>query len=296
MLVASPVARGQASKPAAPSDPVKERAVHLLDFYKTIGADTKLKAAFAAEGNEVVDGLVKGNDFETALKLAPCVRSSLADANWDAAWNRKITRLRVVQEEYAKVKNVDSNDAGGAYKVGRFYCFVKEDWETGLPLLARGAETVAKLQAQSELAKPETKQLLEVADHWWDMSAKQEGICRENVKAHAISIYRTVLPNLQGVDKVRVEERIGISSDKPEIVSKEKVVGTWDITGKTWNGSLTLNTDGTAMEGNGRKGKWVLKGTEVTVTRLDGNWHKFDVITGKIESYNGIAATVKKRT
>ena len=163
---------GQTTKPV---DAARERASYLIDFYKTIGTDAKLKKAFEEEGNSVVGSLLSGDEYGLAIKLADLVkRAAVArDSNAETGWNHRITEMRQIQIEYDKVKDSisalakDGNDSTASFAVGKFLCYVKNDWKAGLSLFVNGGETVTKMLAQTELGKPKAQELLSVADRWW---------------------------------------------------------------------------------------------------------------------------------
>src|SRR5258706_6184202 len=55
-------------------------------------------------------------------------------------------------EKFKKILEKNSDDQEAALQLGRHLCFVKGDWEAGLPLLAKGKDKALADLAQFELA------------------------------------------------------------------------------------------------------------------------------------------------
>ena len=93
--------------------------------------------------------------------------------------------------------------------VGQWYCFVKGDWEKGLPLLAKGSrEDLAQL-AKQDLAKPATAtEQASVGDAWWALAEKDRTEAKASFRSRALFWYEKASPGLSGLEKVRVEKQI----------------------------------------------------------------------------------------
>lgn len=92
----------------------------------------------------------------------------------------------------------DPADAKAALEVGSFFCFVAEDWKSGLVLLEKGSDEQLKVLASRDLgadqADPEA--LAALGDAWWAFGAKRNGTERLNVLARAVKWYSKSLPGL----------------------------------------------------------------------------------------------------
>ncbi len=101
----------------------------------------------------------------------------------------------------------DDPDANLAH--GRFVCFVLGDWRQGLPLLARGSDTVLKSVAQQELDEPAAaNDRVQLADAWFDASSKQKGIAADACKAWAAHWYNSALLDATGLTKIRAQRQL----------------------------------------------------------------------------------------
>jgi len=95
-------------------------------------------------------------------------------------------------------------DKSANQAVGEYHCFIKNNFKTGLPFLARG-----NLETTQSLAEKETKegQTLEIGDQWWSL-AESIPSHSKTIKKHAGKIYDEVLPSLKGITQKRVESRL----------------------------------------------------------------------------------------
>lgn len=94
-------------------------------------------------------------------------------------------------------------------EVAEFYCFTENDWETGLPYLAKGENERLAQIALRELAGPKSASAqLELADSWWMESEGQAAIAKAAIQSHAADLYAVGVKSLAGLEKLRVEKRI----------------------------------------------------------------------------------------
>src|SRR5206468_448795 len=94
--------------------------------------------------------------------------------------------------------------------VGRYYCFAKNDWDAGVPLLGIGGDVLMKKAVEKELAKPaEAAAQVALADAWWNVSLKEPNKSYKNaVQMHAKSWYDRALPGLSGLEKLKIEKQL----------------------------------------------------------------------------------------
>ena len=104
----------------------------------------------------------------------------------------------------------DRNDAAAAQQIGRYRCFVRNDWSAGLPLLAGGTGVLQEI-AQTDLATGDAPgDQVATGDRWWSLAEKtQLPIYRESAQRRARHWYRKSLDNLSpSLDKIIVEKRL----------------------------------------------------------------------------------------
>lgn len=94
-------------------------------------------------------------------------------------------------------------------EAGRFFCFKADDWERGLPLLAKGSDTDLARLAVAELNAPQAPEaVLSLGDAWWDWADDERSVAKAAATAHAADLYGSVLAKTQGLDRARLEKRI----------------------------------------------------------------------------------------
>ena len=104
--------------------------------------------------------------------------------------------------------------------LGKLYCFEREDWDKGIPMLALGNNPELKRLAEKERQKPsDSVGLLDMGDGWRELA--QQNVTQEKAAllARAAYWYRLAEPRLSGLLKVKVEKRlaeIGASVTAPK--------------------------------------------------------------------------------
>ena len=113
-------------------------------------------------------------------------------------------------ESFAKHK---ANIASAADKLslGEFYCFLKGDWKTGLPLLAEGGDGPRNQLAADELSIPtEPEDQLKLADSWWAQAETSKGLRASRIRQQAAGWYEKALPRLSGLSAARAKQNIAV--------------------------------------------------------------------------------------
>ncbi len=102
-------------------------------------------------------------------------------------------------------KNPDDPEANLA--VGKYTCFVENDWDTGLRSLVKGGNAELKSLAEIEMKKTlSAAEQLKLADDWWKLE-------QPAAKKRAAYWYKKSLPGLSGLSKDRVEKRVAEFSE-----------------------------------------------------------------------------------
>lgn len=107
-------------------------------------------------------------------------------------------------------------DPAANLAAGRYVTLVKGDWDHGLPMIALAKASPLEVLALAEMAPPEDADgQLKLADGWWDLAdATADANEKERLQGRALYWYGTVLPNLAGLPKARVEKRLQESTSK----------------------------------------------------------------------------------
>jgi hypothetical protein len=167
---------------------------------------------------ELTDQAISAASFETADKLAGLAKTEAVRSKDDelrksaTEKDKQVQRLLKEQEAMTKATAIltDSPDDPAAnLAIGRFYCFLRDDWEEGVKhLFKSGHDTLTKL-AELELSEPEeSADQIALADAWWDGAASAPAADKEFYRIRARYWYLQALPGLVGVNKTRAEERL----------------------------------------------------------------------------------------
>ena len=157
---------------------------------KAIEKDEKLRAAEARKKREPAPTLVAAKLLSEAAQLQKSVRE----------------RRRLASEYRAARERLDAlpDDAEAAGVVGRYLCFVRRDWKTGLPFLSRGGDEGLRLLAAREVGltketEPAATARLKLANDWWKLSENGQQLAppeSDAIRDHAAGIYRQIAATL----------------------------------------------------------------------------------------------------
>ncbi len=197
----------------------KERNERLADV-----AQSLLKQALAAGEFDAVDDLLKvalsaaRKSSNVSLVKAVVARKNEVDELLAAYANAKKALGQLAE-------NPDDPEAN--LTIGRFLCFVRNDWGAGLLHLAKAKEFDLAAVAKLELAAPSSpEQQIELGDAWSSIVDSYDGAIKEGIQNHAATWYLTALPQLSGLEKKRVEgklallrEDLTLADNRPEFPS-----------------------------------------------------------------------------
>lgn len=169
------------------------------------------KTAIANAAMKTIDEATAEDDFETAKRLGRLAGQMSAlskdrDFSRDIlAKNREVAIAAKAFDEAREAMAVlkkEPNDAEANLTVGRYYCFAKDDWSEGLPLLAKGGDAGLKALAERDLAGADSPaDQVKLGDAWWDGGGK----------SRATFWYEKAMPGLNGLEKERVGKRLTAS-------------------------------------------------------------------------------------
>jgi hypothetical protein len=181
------------------------------------------RAALAEFALPLVERAIASDQFQRAADLAHAVAESARRANEFAVSRALSDRAMQAESLAAKYKLVavavatlesQPDDPEANEVVGRFTCFVKRDWGTGLSYLALCSDPTLKQLAASDLAEPtEVKACIAVADGWWRFAEKQTGTTKDNVLRRAGYWYRKAQPAATGLLSTKIKTRLAQVSE-----------------------------------------------------------------------------------
>ena len=174
-------------------------------------------------GLELLDALANRDDFDAATRLGAALQTTaqtapLADPSLPAAVRQHVQALSAPRAEAGKLKTSyeallkNPQDPAANLAVGKSLCFVKNDWQAGLPHLALGSDAKLKDAAQKELAADPAAGSLAAADAWFDaaaaLPASAPAAAKMTIRKHAREWYAPVADNATGLEKAKAQRRV----------------------------------------------------------------------------------------
>ena len=125
------------------------------------------------------------------------------------------------------------DDPDSNLTMGRFYCFVQEDWIEGLPYLTRCSDPVLRDIAIRDWGQPiDPGAQVALADDWQAYSADLPSNERTAVLRQASNWYRIAVAGLHGLQQAKVSKHIqslGVYN-----LTSQQMQGTSEFRGKTY--------------------------------------------------------------
>lgn len=175
------------------------------------------KRAVADAAQILIDDAVRVDNFEVATRLAKVALSSAQSSKDFSAIQKAVARVKEVEDArttFAGIKpsldalKLKPADPDANLAVGKYFCFVKGQWEKGVVMLALGKDSNLKKLSEKELASPtEYDKQLELGDAWWDY-AGQASQGKARIQVRAAHWYRLASPKLTGLNKAKAEKRV----------------------------------------------------------------------------------------
>jgi hypothetical protein len=157
-------------------------------------------------------------------------------------------RLRDLSTRAGQTLAASPDDPEAHLAEGRYLCLVRNDWDAGLPHLAKGSHPALAEAAAQELAKPQdVPGQVKLADLWWDLADKEgNAFDKRRIQARARSWYERAAPNAAGFVLLRIEKKLsdlekaagGAGASGPVDLlrlidpAKDAVQGSWSFSGK----------------------------------------------------------------
>ena len=176
--------------------------------------------AFLDRAVPVIFAAIADDDYMRASALARHAYRMM-DQEPDDEIMKSLNRLRVLlssaQREYDKAAaslanyRDDPEQVDDAAAFGRFLCFIKGDWDTGLPLMILGGPKSLRDVANRDLvgAKSSTNEVA-IGDDWWRLAeGTRNGVYRQALQDRASYWYKSAFPVMpESLDKIHVKSRL----------------------------------------------------------------------------------------
>ena len=187
---------------------------------------------------------VRAENFEVA-GTAAARAETMAKAAQDLMLTARAAEMKAeaasIKSEAGRVKPLlEKPGANDGEAIGRYLCFVKGDWDAGLPQLLAGAKPPLKTAAEKEALKPQDAPVqMDLADLWWDIAQKERSSWRrDRIVARARYWLDQAAPAAAGLIKVRWQKRMDdVEALQPGFVNllrmvdpaKDAVLGAWKL-------------------------------------------------------------------
>ncbi len=166
----------------------------------------------------VIDDAIAEDRFDIAhqvLKLAlPASRRS-GNAEYAGEVAARGRLLQVLEREYEPVREAlvklraDPDDPQPNYTLGRWYCFIKGQWERGLPHLVKADIAGVDDLARTDLAGPaDAQSQVALAERWLTFAEIEKENARPQVQLRARYWLKKALPALSGLSQTAAEKQI----------------------------------------------------------------------------------------
>jgi hypothetical protein len=265
---------------------VLEAKQKLLDKFIAAGKPDQVAIAIQT-AEQLVDQAVAADRFGIAVVLATSASKAVAKSKIpthkevEERLSRRRHDIHVLEPLYTAAKKAQETlgktpaDPEANLTVGRWLCFYKGDWTTGLPLLAKGGDEKLKSLAQQELKAPtDAEQQAHLGDAWWEVAQKEAGTARDSLHRHAGDIYQTASLNLtSALRKAAIEKRLAEIANLPHPFV---AAATIKPSAQTLPSGPSTVPAATADVTQFPRGQWVdvLRLVDIARDRVSGNWHR----------------------
>lgn len=174
----------------------------------------------------VVDQLLMKDEFTVAGEVIKSLTES-ARAIKDKEFIQLVAdRRKLGAELFALHKDVQPaletlktkpDDPEANATAGRYLALVKNDFERGLPMLARSSDAQLAPLAKADLAQPaDAHEQVKIADQWYDLAADGHATEKLFGRLRAAMWYRKAVGSLTGLEHARVTQRIAELPEPPD--------------------------------------------------------------------------------
>jgi hypothetical protein len=184
----------------------------------------------------LIDEAVIADRYDVAKDIGEAALESVRKARDSDSLKQLVEakkRVEELEKSFAEVQaalevlKAKPTDPVANLTVGKFRCFVKEQWEAGLPMLALGSDEQLKALAAAELM--DAPDALALGDGWWDLA---DGLMdvrqREAARLRAGTWYTKALSTTEGLTRAKVEKRLSGIDVAPEAKQEAaNLTGIW---------------------------------------------------------------------
>ena len=149
----------------------------------------------------------------------------------DQAERLSSVAARVQIDGFYPLMNEDQSAVLGSETgvLGRYFCLYLRRWDTGLPWLAKAADSRLASAARRQLAlgaSATTAETAEVASLWLALADRAKGRIADSMRLHGLGMLERLLEHSSGVEKLRLRRRIEEqASQLPAYLQRRLVTG-----------------------------------------------------------------------
>lgn len=183
-----------------------------------IGTELVLTQALARAALRMVETALALDEMEIAAglqKVADGAARKIKDSALIAQATASVREIFLHRQEYDKIQSAmralekDPNDPAANLALGKYQCFLKGNWDRGLPLLAKSSDDKLKTLAARDLKNPrDATEQVAVGDGWYDLIKAPDNPTKIHLQVRTHTWYHKALPNLTGLSKSKVEKRL----------------------------------------------------------------------------------------
>ncbi len=135
-------------------------------------------------------------------QLLALVKDRIAETSAEAELYEQVKAARLVLQKTPR-------DPAANLAVGKYCCFVKNDWERGPAKLLRGNDEALKAAAKREIAgAASSDEQVALGDVWWRLAEQEKGPAKAAYQRRAGYWYQGTLRGLSGVEADKVAKRL----------------------------------------------------------------------------------------
>ena len=192
-------------------DPTEMKTVVLTKIAAAAQMPAQHKS-IAEEALKLVDQAISQDNFKVADELGKLALAEArkgpregTDLPKPKAGSTEVAELVKAYEDVKAAKvtlEKTPDDPEANLVVGKYLCFVKGDWDKGLPMLALGKDDALKAVAEEELAGcASSTEQAKLGDDWWDLAEKQTGTAKKKIARTSGSLVSTGFAGAFRVDE-----------------------------------------------------------------------------------------------
>ncbi len=208
--------------------------------------EIKLHTSLTQSALLLVNDSIEQERFDAAMTAVDLANTlAIRTKNLDlrkqvTARKAEVVEFQKLSDAYVKAKavltktpqNPAANDAAGRYLIA-----VKSDWDQGLKHLILSSDSTLQRAAKRDddaidsSKLPTADEAMALGDSWWDVANKQTSApVKAAIKLRAGQWYGSILKNLEGLTKAKVDQRLTESRwlDDPKLEKRMPRNRVWD--------------------------------------------------------------------